>query len=123
MLQHRVQQQYYREQLIRQGIWNPEDPRDPEVDEEASRIVLEWINSQLAPSVTLQIIEVRAFENIPGWYRCLMSWSDRDDPARNFQEPLPIQERPQDLDTRPKAICASALALRWFLRQHPECAA
>jgi hypothetical protein len=48
--------QTYRDRLIRQGIWNPEDPRDPATDEEASRELEEWIKSQLAPLVAFQIV-------------------------------------------------------------------
>jgi hypothetical protein len=115
--------QSYRDLLIRLHIWNAEDPRDPGVDDEASQVVESWIKAQVAPFVQFHIIEVPEMYNLPQWYRPLMVWSDGGDTTHIHQEPLPVQEKQEHLDTRSKAICAAALVIRGFLEQHPECAA
>ena len=111
----------YRDQLIQQGMWNPNDPGDPAADEEAAQVVEEWINKQVAPFVQFQIVDVPEIYNLPPWYRPLMVWSDGDNGP--IVEPLIVQEDQESLSTRLKAICAGALAIRRFLYLHPECAA
>ena len=112
--------QTYREQLIVQGIWPDDDPRDPETDETAAGELREWIEKQFAPFVKFDITASPSGDASTSYFRPHILINDGG-PLR--QEPLYTGNSLAELDTEGKAICACALVVRAYLKRRPELAA
>lgn len=98
--------QLLKARLIEMELWGETEPGDPTVEEVAATALLNRIDENLADGIVLA------------------PWGHMRSSARTmrlmrgeFIYPLASG------DTRPEAICLTALVLPEFLRQHPECAA
>ena len=106
-----------REKLIRAGLWDSEDFRDPEADEAAAEKLLESVKTLLKPGVIIFIIED---PGNPPVFRPII----RKHAGTHALEMMGIIPGSSGSFTdRNKAICVVALALPKFLKEHPELAA
>jgi hypothetical protein len=106
-----------REELIAAGLWKREDARDPETDENAAEWLLDNLKTRLKPGISVIIV---TDPDTPPVFRPLI----RKHAGTHALEMMGVMTRGMNkFSSRTKAICAVALALPEFLKQHPELAA
>jgi len=106
-----------RDKLIAAGLWDRENAADPEMDEAAAEALLGGLKRHLRPGVSVIIIPDPGESPV---FRPMI----RKDTGANALEMMGMLVAADDkFNSRAHAICAAALALPGFLKQHPELAA